>query len=282
MKAILRARSNRSAVLTAALVIATLAVAACSGVPGTGADTATSFTVRLADGEISVPEGIGAGVSTFTFDNASEAEFGPVLARLNEGVTMDQLMTLLSEEGEDAAMSQLTLLGGTMMEPMSTMDISYELEPGDYLVIDFASESEDAPIAPFTVGAEGASGEEPEAGVTAELQDFTFNLSGEVTAEPQTWEITNTGSEWHEMFIIPVESGTNESQVIEMLMEMQGPEDVPEGSFGWMPMHPGTRAWASFDLEPGTYAVVCMLPSFANEGTPHAMLGMVKVVEVAG
>lgn len=280
MNAVRRTLTVRFTVL-AALAAVLLAVAACSGVPGVGGDTATSFTVRMADGGISVPQGVGAGVSTFTFDNASEAEFGPVLARLNQGVTMDQLMTLLSEEGEEAAMSQLTLLGGTMMGPMSTMDISYELEEGDYLIIDFASDDEDTPIAPFSVEAGGASGEEPEADVTAELQDFTFNLTGEVTAAPQIWEITNTGAEWHEMFIIPVESGMNESQVIEMLMQMQGPDDVPEGSFGWMPMHPETRAWASFDLEPGSYAVVCMLPSFANEGTPHAMLGMVRVVEVA-
>jgi hypothetical protein len=39
---------------------------------------------------------------------------------------------------------------------------------------------------------------------------------------------------------------------------------------------PGQRSWVTLDLEPGDYALICFIPSPANEGRIHAELGMAR------
>jgi hypothetical protein len=48
----------------------------------------------------------------------------------------------------------------------------------------------------------------------------------------------------------------------------------------WGPVSQGERAWATFNLEPGEYTVICGLPDLVGEGHSHLELGMVRSLTV--
>jgi hypothetical protein len=58
-----------------------------------------------------------------------------------------------------------------------------------------------------------------------------------------------------------------------------GKEQTVEPVIFWM-MSPGEQAWITYDLKPGTYAVVCVLPDTSGSGHNHAELGMRQIVIV--
>jgi hypothetical protein len=45
-------------------------------------------------------------------------------------------------------------------------------------------------------------------------------------------------------------------------------------------MMPGETGWVSIELPPGEYAMICFIPSPANEFKPHVALGMFKAFTV--
>ena len=46
------------------------------------------------------------------------------------------------------------------------------------------------------------------------------------------------------------------------------------------PMNPGLTAWYEADMAPGNYGLICFIPSVANGGAPHLMLGMTRQLTV--
>ena len=59
------------------------------------------------------------------------------------------------------------------------------------------------------------------------------------------WEVTNSGSQWHEYVIVRGEEGLTQEQLMEMLMAEEEPEGPPPFEvvdyFG--PISEGERAW---------------------------------------
>ena len=48
----------------------------------------------------------------------------------------------------------------------------------------------------------------------------------------------------------------------------------------WIPMSPGTEAWTTLDLQPGTYVLLCFLPDINGDFSPHMNHGMMQVFHV--
>lgn len=92
-----------------------------------------------ADG-LDVPETLPNGLVVVHFDNQSEAPMLPVPVRLNEGVTQDAFMETVISSGEMAALSLVSLQGGTLVVPGVAVDITYDLAAGRYALIDFAAQ----------------------------------------------------------------------------------------------------------------------------------------------
>ena len=244
-----------------------------------------TVNVRATDAEIQMPpvpdEGVEAGPYKFEFGNTrTEASYSPDIARLNEGVTMDDFNEALATDDGFGAVSLVTLLGGPEIMPGQTSSMTVELVPGEYMLMELG---EDGPgdIIPFTV-VEGDMTESmaaPEADVTLNMVDFAYDMPTTIPSGELLWHVVNSGEQWHEAAIFRVPEGTT---VESMLSGEQSDEDGEEYGqvFTWSPMSEGAEAWATVSLEPGTYAVLCFLPDLNGDFAPHVDHGMVQVFTV--
>lgn len=105
----------------------------------------------------------------------------------------------------------------------------------------------------------------------AELRDYEFALSQTTFAAGQSiaFELTNTGSEPHEMAIAQLPEGATLEQAFNGEIPF---EEINFVGVGFA--DPGETGYmAVTGLEPGTYTLVCFIPS--PDGTPHFVKGMV-------
>jgi hypothetical protein len=238
--------------------------------------------IVLTEEGVIVPEGLTAGIVPLRLQNdAEEAFFLPYILGLNEGYTVEDLETALMEN-PDMPPEWVVQYGGTGVAPASFIDARFLFEAGDYVVLDFGAEM--PTVTALTIAeATEEQAELPEADVTVSLLDFAFSIPAELSAGPQWWEFVNEGGQWHELALIRLaDDSLTQDDLLELMMTS---EDMPEGMemvFNWMPVSEGTTTWASLDLEPGHYAVICFLPDIESEEmTPHAMEGMISLVTVS-
>lgn len=247
-----------------------------------------NVTVTATAEGITLPEDLALveGLITFTFDNQNEeAPLLPVPARLKDDVTFEDLNEVMMSESPDAAMGLVLMYGGTFINPLSTVEVTYELPAGTYLLMDLAS---GAPVMlPFEVTAaeEAVEEVELEADLTVSLIDFGFGIPAEIEAGEGLWHIINAGAQWHEMAIVKVEDGATLEEALEVVSNL-GPESDIMPNFLWVPMEAETEAYVNVNLEPGTYIVGCFLPDVTEEveegQEPHAHfeLGMIQIITV--
>lgn len=252
---------------------------------GCSAGSMPEATIQITDAGLTAPAEIEDGFVRINFEVGKDHT--PIMARLNEGVTMEQFMETFGEN-PDSAVSLVTLLGGGGLVADTIQEVVYDLLPGTHVVIDFAGEQ--PPVASFQVAAEDdREANPPEADIQVDLVDFNFAMPAEISAGPQIWEIENNGQQWHEMVIVKLNPGmTIEDLMAMMAAEAEGGEGSGEGSGEpppfedvafWAPMSPGERAWTTLDLEPGNYTILCFLPDFAT-GMSHVEHGMVRTLTV--
>ena len=183
------------------------------------------------------------------------------------------------------------MLGGLETPAGESINLTYDLSAGDYLLLNFA-EAAPPTILPFVVAeAEDAMSTAeplPEADVPVELVDFAFHMPTELQAGEQFWSLTNNGTQPHEMAVMRVDDGAELADVTSTLMDAimaatQGPPDMPyETAVSWSVMSPGERVWANVSLEAGTYVVVCFIPDFtAQEFVTHMQHGMIQLITVS-
>jgi hypothetical protein len=235
------------------------------------------ITISVGADELTFPGEVPAGIVTFVVENVGGPEGTPEIARLNEGVTFEQLMTALGES-PDAALPLVSLLGTS--EHAVDGRIIYDLAEGDYAAVLFR---EDGPPLLGNFGTSGRSEAAlPEADITAQLVDFAFVIPDQLEAGQSVWEIQNTGQQWHEMVIIQLHEGVTLEDMFEMFAEEPGPEEeFPFDMIAfWSPMGAGERAWVTWDLPAGEYTVICLLPDLAGDMAPHAAHGMVRTLTV--
>ena len=108
--------------------------------------------------------------------------------------------------------------------------------------------------------------------------DFYFQMPDTLSAGLTSFRLVNEGQELHHIQAVRLEDGRTLRDFTEHLAaENAFPEWAVEVG-GPNAGVPGAETEATFALEPGTYAIVCMIPS--PDGTPHIMKGMMKQVAV--
>ncbi len=219
---------------------------------------------------------------TFTLENnRTDAAFSPAIARLNDGVTLDDLGTAMSGDDPMAALSLLTLYGGSSIASGESFSFTTNLKAGDYLLLEF-DESGASPSDPttFTVSeSDMASEVAPKADATMALLDFGFGVPAFTSAGPQVWHIENVGEQWHEVVMIPLPEGITSVADVQAAMASDNQPDI-EPVLYWIPMSPGTEAWTTLDLQPGYYVLLCFLPDINGDFSPHMNHGMMQVFHV--
>ncbi|HEX9730269.1 MAG TPA: hypothetical protein VGA37_17375 [Gemmatimonadales bacterium] len=290
-------RTQRHPVFRRAIALVTVLILGCQSEPAI-----PEITLRARDFAFVLPDTVAGGLVRFHFVNDSQEDHHAQFIRLNDGVSRAQfdsvfgaVMQAVPSEGEVAYMriSQIaTPAGGpSVTAPGGTMDVTVDIAAGDYVLVCFVPSPDGVPHLAkgmrrwLTVtDPPAASPQPPVAAGRVDMADFAFAQVPTFDSGPVVLEVTNSGQEPHEMVVVRLEGVTLE-QVLPMLAGPP-PEGVPPGpppfTFmgGLQGIMPGQRAWVTLDLPPGTYALVCFIPSPANGGQPHVALGMVRAFTV--
>lgn len=238
------------------------------------------------------PESIPGGWSRLTLNNQGQLSHDLILAKLDEGKTIDDVMAALEAEGPP---EWAQFYGSITAEPGQSESYVVELTPGNYVLLSFG-EAEDGPpdaaqgmIATLTVTepqAEVAEAELPQADAEINMADYSFIINNNIEAGQQLLHVSNTGKELHEMVIYQLKDGVTMADFQAALeKEMSGEEMSAEEEsqfefIGNTLMSPGVSSYFSLNFEPGNYVFICHIPSPAHEMQPHFALGMIQEVNV--
>lgn len=256
---------------------------------------------------IDAPGELEAGRYRIVFENTGESFASLEVLQLPEDMTLESLEAAFTEVAESgvppAIFYEVGLFnGGVSAGPGTTADVILDLGPGQVVVnlytFDEATGEESTVPHPITVSGEmPADLTEPEGAIDVDMFEFDFQMPEPMPAGDAIWRVVNTGEQPHHIVVSQVPEGTTEEQVTATVaaffgMPMASPEAGASPGPAAEPLNleevvdvfetpvlsPGVVNWISPNLEPGTYAAFCFLPT--PEGVPHVMLGMIEVFTV--
>jgi len=115
--------------------------------------------------------------------------------------------------------------------------------------------------------------------VTITATDFGYQLpSSPIVAGLTTMTLVNTGKEHHHVTLVQLKDGKTLDDLMAALQAPGMPPEWAVASGGPNAAAPGGEATAMLTLEPGPYALICLIPS--PDGVPHVAKGMVIGMEV--
>jgi hypothetical protein len=267
---------------------------------------------------IDLPASVPGGLTRLSMTQEGPSDHHAMFMRLNEGVTADDFMTALQSGDFGAILGAATSLGGPNASAIgTTTNVIVDLTPGQYMVVCLVPDEETGMphaamgmLTPMEVTEAGAAAEPPESDVAIDLVDFAFQgLSPEMAAGKQTWAITDTGEQLHELVLYKMAEGVPYSVAESIILAppAASPEASPEGMEempgevaspvaesspvaggplpfagigGSAPMNPGLTNYLEVDLTAGDYFAICFVPDFET-GAPHFALGMLMPFTVA-
>lgn len=280
------------------LLMLLLSLSACQPVQTPAASAIPAFTIAVSDETVSVPEVVPGGIVRVTIQNNSSIPMDVGLARVLEGSTPEEVIAL-AQGGEEAFIPLLTkasfLPSVNPVDPGAEHWFYVDLRTGVF-VVDATEHVEGAPVAGaphlnavFSAD-EIVGATEPVADVAVNMVDFAYTMPDEISAGPLLWQFTNSGEQWHMMFVIDLAEGAGVEDVMAYLGDpAMAPEGPPPFEFapyaGIPPIGVGERAWLEFSLAPGEHLIGCPIPDvaaiFAGEmPMSHMEHGMVKTITV--
>jgi hypothetical protein len=238
-------------------------------------------------------DSIPAGLVLLTVNNQTQGEVGAAVIQPAEGYTMEDLQnaaaTPTSEDEFPAFFyTEAHIVGGPGSPAAGgTAQAVIELAEGDAVV--FAEGNQ--PPAFITVTAAEGTAEPPQTTATIIEVDFAFGGVAETApAGPQVWEVRNEGVQPHMLVLGKLPDGTTWDQVYQTVVG--DPSATPEAGQlgeddlqyvgGVLLQSGGTTVYPMLDLEPGTYTLMCFVGDPNHGGMPHAMEGMIAMLEVGG
>jgi len=269
---------------TLALSLLAVACAKPAEAPTAPAE-AQAITYTATDNAFAGPDSIAPGMTTLTFVNNGAALHQLVLARFDDGKTLDSLMAFF-QANPNADPAWVHWSGGVgAIAPGATGSSTEDLQAGTYALLCFVTSPGDSlpHIAlgmskQLIVAGEQNTAAAPEADTELHLSDFAFEMPA-VTAGPHTFKVVNDGQQTHEVFLVRLNEGTTAEQFLAAAAPgaTAPPPGIPMGGNG--AISPGMSNWFTATLEPGHYVLLCFVPDPAD-GMPHVMKGMVKEFEV--
>jgi uncharacterized cupredoxin-like copper-binding protein len=234
------------------------------------------------------PDKLPAGLISIRLTNNGHEPHHGQLLRLNDGVSLDQFMSALQYDEQQAA-ALVSIEGGPgLIDPQATAEVSLELAPGTYLLACFVPSEDGVPhlakgmLKPLQVAsASGPALPEPAVAATFTARDFQFEMPAELPYGRATYRVTNLGPQPHEVGIIKLAPGASVQDVLAFYTgEPSGPP--PFQSVGGINgLGAGKSGFMTLDLQPGQYAAVCLIPD-PSSGHSHVDLGMIRPFVVKG
>jgi hypothetical protein len=238
-------------------------------------------------------DSIPAGLVLLTVDNQTQAEVGAAVIQPASGYTMADLQSAAAtptseDEFPSFFYTEAHIAGGPGSAPAGGKSQAViELAEGDAVI--FAEGNQ--PPAFITVSAASGEAQPPEAAVQIVEVDFAFG--GVANAAPegqQVWEVINQGTQPHMLVLLKVPDGTTWDQVYQTVTSDPSATPAPgalseedaQYTGGVLLQSGGTTVYPVLDLAAGRYAMICFVPDPNHGGVPHAMEGMIAMLDVGG
>lgn len=273
--------SSRLALAGALFVIASTAVAAGGRDRSAFTPPAGSHVVTIVAREysFSMPDSIPAGLTTFVLEDEGKENHHLELVKLAPGKTMADVMALFTKPGTPPI--GLTPVGGPNTPgPGGESNMTLVLQPGRYVAFCVIPAPDGKPhimhgmIKPFTVTpAKVATAALPKADMTITLRDYAFDLSRPITAGRHVIQVTNAGTQPHELTITRFPPNEGNRDLETWAYNPQGRPAPGQGMGGTTDIAPGEHVVIEVDFTPGKYGLICFSPD-AKDGKPHFMHGM--------
>lgn len=279
----------------AAITLVALTLTACQPITMSAAQdqpgevAVPQIMIQAHDFTFDLPEKIGAGLVSVVLENHGMEPHHLQLARLNDGVTPEQLLAAL-QQGPEAAMTMVTFPGGAgPIDPSGRQEALVELTPGLYVVLCLIPSPDGTPhvakgmidFVEVVAGQAASTAMSPQVDGEVRLLDYSFVLPGEIKAGRQVWRVVNEGTEVHEISLIKLTDGKTMEDVLHFMMHPAGAPPFTNAG-GFQAIDPGKSGYLPLDLTPGDYIAICHVPSPAHGGKAHEELGMVLPFSVKG
>lgn len=211
--------------------------------------TSVDFGYELATTD--VPAGPVAVTQVNEGDQAHQVTF----LRLDDGQTPDELLQLITEEGDGALDPSVWAGGPNSVLPGETNSALVSLDAGAYVAYCFIPEhAQQGMIEPFSVTGDPSGPVTAEPSETVSLRDFEFDVPDGFTGQG-TVEVVNEGEQGHELTIVRAE------------------DQAPAG--GLTTIAPGETGYVDLALPPDDYRLICFVQD-PGSGRLHADLGMTE------
>ena len=288
-----RPHGRAVAALAALVVLGTLALTILGAPPAVAAaKTPPTVTIRARDFEFVMPDKVPAGWTTFKVINDGGEDHQAQIAKLNPGVTADQIPTAGARGGDAAIVALLSPMGGpNAVRPLGgTASVTVNLTPGNYVVICFIPSADGVRhyakgmIQPFTVTkAKGKAAPAAKAKATVTLNDFSFAFPPAGLPAKGVVAVKNAGAQAHELALYQLAAGRTLDDAKAFLLTPPGapppagtPPITAAGGLGGI--GPGATGYLRLALKPGTYVAACYFPDATKGGLPHIIEGMIGTV----
>jgi len=284
------------ALIFALLLLSGSSALAQDATPPSEASVFPEITITATDTGFEVPAQIVEGRYLVTFENTGKLGSGMFFWKLPEGVTIGDLQSSLPtrEPGSTGVAPEAfyeSFFPGApgYAEAGGRTQAIVDLPAGSYVVLTeegaWATPLEVLPAANATPSALV----QPVSDLDIRLQEFAFDtFPTTIAAGQHVWKVFNGGKQPHQMIVGKVPDGMTVQQVIAGFQPAPSGTPVP-GAMTRADFHAvggieiisrANTAWSLVDLtEPGTYAVVCLVPD-EQSGMLHVAEGMASVFTV--
>jgi len=253
--------------------------------PAAAAPTINLITVTASDFHFDAPAETPAGPTTIRLVNNGPSIHHVQLLKLEDGKTPDDFIAALKAGGPEPRWA-VPAGGPNPPEVGSSTSTTVMLDTGNYAIVCFVPSADGVPhlmkgmARPLKVtAATGPAVAEPSADLVVKLVDFDFELSGPLTAGHHVIRVENAGAQQHEIALVQLKPGKQPMDFAAWGEKQQGP--APGALFGGVSgIMPGAHAFATVDLPPGDYALLCFVPDM-KDGKPHFVHGMAKKITVS-
>jgi hypothetical protein len=205
-----------------------------------------------------------------------EGDHSMQFLRLEDGVNLDQVIEAMASDDFEAVTDISELLGGFVAPSEDQIyDLTIDLEPGTYGLVDFGGERKPNFLKGFVTSfvvddTERHPASAPEAVATIALEDFAIDSPEVLT--PGTILVQNVGATVHELNFMRFDEGKGIDD-FDAYVESQGRGRPPgEEVTGIATTEPGVSLYVDLPFEPGDYIAACFTADKHNP--PHVALGM--------
>jgi hypothetical protein len=241
--------------------------------------------VRTFDHGFAMPDTITSGPTTIRLVNDGPDFHHVWLIRLEEGGSVEALMTELA--AHRPLPTWAVAVGGpnTPGVPGGETSATLDLEPGEYVVACVIPGMHDGElhvakgmVRTLTVVPAQRAARMPEAELVITLADYSYHLSRPVTRGSQSIKVVNAAAQPHEVVVVKLEPGRTAHDFLTFLQQPAGaPPGTMIGGVTWLSQ--GESNVITLEFEEGDYALLCFVPD-EGDGQLHLAHGMVREFRV--